>query len=113
MVYSKDKWIAKHKSVIVAMKAESCPTKGVICAVSTISLILDSLLDDLFGKTVKDELTESDTTSAQDIKDSFLELLKDVQKPKQELLGFAGNASAAAKASGYNTATSALSEFTG
>lgn len=108
MQFKSDKWIAHVKQAVIDKHAENTPTAGVIGTVATIRYIREGLIDDIVGSKPEKEWSDEDAAVIATIRDSLGELLKAVQQPKVELLGFGANISAAAKAAGYKTSVASL-----
>ena len=113
MQFDADKWKAAYKKAVSDMSAQNMPTSGIVCAVATLRVLRDGLIDDIAGSQPIDDLPDDDQAVVETIRDSFAELLKHIQgrlegKDKPELAGFASNASAAAKAAGYKTGNNSL-----
>lgn len=110
MVYNKDKWIAAIKKSVEDLKTTT-PTAGKPCAVASLRYLRDALLDDLVPKPeAGKQLSKADSELADDIKQSFSELIKAVCKDGAED-GFLSNASAAAKAAGFKSTTAVEAEL--
>lgn len=102
MKYDKAKWIAAYNKAMQDLKSAK-PTEGRICAIASVRVIRDGLIDDIVGdgkKASKDDLAFVDT-----IKESCLELINQLRLGAED--GFASNASAAAKAAGHKAEASA------
>jgi hypothetical protein len=98
MKYNKEKFIANVKRAVTELKVG--PSTGKVCAVATLRTIRDMVIDDLFGD--ESASSEEDKATAQNIREGFLEIIKEVAKDGASD-GFASNASAAAKAAGFKT----------
>lgn len=91
MRINEDKWKAAYVSSWEACKAglvATGPSDGVVCAVASIRLIRDGLIDDV----------GADQPEAQAIKDGLNELIEQITEYGHRLVGFASNASAASAA---------------
>ena len=100
MLYNKDKFVAMYKKVVEQTKQK--PSSGVVCAIATLLVIRDGMVENLGGDNGK----AKDECAA--IRGEINELVKQLTgKDAPELAGFACNASAAAKAAGYKGETQA------
>lgn len=113
MQFSNEQWKTAYKKAVADMRAQNMPTSGIVCAVASIRVIRDGLIDDIAGDKPIESLPSDDRAVVETIQESFSELLKHVQGrldgvDKPELAGFASNASAAAKAAGFKTGNSNL-----
>jgi hypothetical protein len=88
MKLNSEKWVAAFKQAAADLKEAigSKPSSGEVCAVATLRVVRDALI-------------ESKAGDASKLKAEFSELIQACQKEK--LQGFASNASAAAKAAGF------------
>ena len=87
-------FIANITKVVTATKMQ--PSSGTVCAIASIMTVRDEFLASGIAKDDKDV--------ADAIKAEFAELIQAIADPKAKLQGFCGNASAAAKAAGFDAA---------
>ena len=97
MKHNEDKWKATYKSVVE--KTKMTPSDGLACALATIITIRDGMLDDIGDNPKDNDVRDIIKESLGELCQHLIGKLEGSEKPK--LLGFAGNASAAAKAAGF------------
>jgi hypothetical protein len=106
MKFDKEKWIAMYKKTVKDMGTKKA-TAGNVCAVASLRYLRDNMVDDVFGDKPLAQYTDEDNAELCMIKDFFnegIEFFSKVEKAKWvngAEAGFLSNASAAAKAAGF------------
>lgn len=108
MRYSKESWVETFKKTVSDLNTNE-PTSGLPCALAGIRYIRDHLLGDHTkqqdGKAKVVQITEAT------IRESFKELIKQLGEAGKVSEGFLSNASAAAKAAGFENTVSKLNKL--
>lgn len=96
MQLNKDKWFAALKKAKADTKMPG--SSGLVCALATVRLIRDEMIDSTGWK-----LGEEESPEMVFVKEELNELIKMLVKNDTKLYGFACNASAASKAAGIDS----------